>query len=223
MDAGTPTPVASYTVTVDKPALTSDLDAHAQLEVSIAPNGFRGSITLSAAGLPADVTASFGNDTLTLDGATSATTSVTLATTSSTKPGALPFSITATSSAGHASASSTLTVKSAITITIPQGADQLGGTTGNPYKTAFGPYPIMIAAPPGISSSNTVTVRFYNADTVAHEIHASSPLAGFGHDPGSIPPQSMDSYVRHVNTTGTYDFYLHDQNAAITVGRIIIR
>jgi hypothetical protein len=26
-----------------------------------------------------------------------------------------------------------------------------------------------------------------------------------------------------VNATGTYDFYLHDQNAAITIGRIVIQ
>jgi hypothetical protein len=223
MDSGTPVQTASYAVSVDKSSITSELLAHAQLSVSIAPNGFRGTVTLSAEGLPSDVSASFGSATLTLDGATTETTTATLSTKSSTKPGDAPFAIVATSSAGQASAPSSLTVKSAITIDIPQGADQLGGTTNNPYRTAFGTYPIVITAPQGISGSNPVTVRFYNADNVSHEIHASSPGAGFAHDPGSIAPQSMDRLVRQVKTTGTYEFYLHDQNAAITVGRIIIQ
>jgi hypothetical protein len=216
-------PPAVYAVSVDKTSLASDLLAQSQLSVAIAPNGFRGAVTLSASGLPADVAASFANESLTLDGATTATTTVTLETKSSTKPGDHPFSILVTSSATQAHASSTLTVASAITIDIPQGANQLGGTQSNPVRTAFGSYPIVISAPQGISAGSPVTVRFYNADNVSHEIHASAPGAGFPHDPGSIAPQSMDRLVRKVNTTGTYDFYLHDQNAPITVGRIIIQ
>jgi hypothetical protein len=223
MDSGAPQPTANYAVSVDKPTLAADLIAKADLTVSIAPNGFTGSVALSVVGLPTDVQASFADASLTLDGTTTATTKLTLTTASNTAPGDLPFSVVGTAGSATKSAPSTLTVHSAITIDIPQGVIGLGGTQTNPYKTAFGTYPITITAPQGISSTTPVTVRFYNADTQSHEIHASAPLAGFAHDPGSIAPQSMDRLVRNVTMKGTYDFYLHDQNGPATVGRIIIQ
>jgi hypothetical protein len=223
VDSGAPAQVASYVVSVDKTALASDLLTESTLHVAIAPNGFSGAVTLSVVGLPTDVDVAFTNGTLTLDGSTSATTALKLTTHTSTKPGDAPFSIVATSSAGTQSTPATLTVNAAITIQIPSGVGGLGGTLANPYRTAYGAYPMMISAPAGISSTTPVTVRFYNADNVSHEIHASSPLAGFAHDPGSISPMSMDRLVRNVTVAGTYDFYLHDQGGPATVGRIIIQ
>ena len=221
-DAGT-TVTASYKVAVDKATVASDLLSSVELMVTIDPAGFKGSVALSASGLPTDVTATFASATMNLDGTTPMTSKVTLSTLTSTKPGDAPFAIVATSSAGTQSAKSTLTVNSVLTIKIPQGVIGLGGTTGNPYKTAFGTYPIMIAAPTGISSQTPVTVKFYNADNTSHEIHASSPGAGFPHDGGPISAMSMDNTVRKVNTKGTYDFYLHDQGGAATVGRVVIQ
>lgn len=223
MDSGAPTHAAAYAVTVDKSTIASELLAQSTLNVTVAPNGFSGAVTLSAEGLPSDVDVAFASPSLMLDGTTSVTTKVTLSTHSSTAPGAIPFSIVATSGTAKMGAPSTLTVNSALTINIPSGVNNLGGTQGNPYRTAFGTYPITIKAPQGISAASPVTVRFYNADSVSHEIHASAPGAGFPHDPGSIAPQSMDRLVRKVTATGTYDFYLHDQNGPSTIGRIIIQ
>ncbi len=33
----------------------------------------------------------------------------------------------------------------------------------------------------------------------------------------------MDSLVRKVNSKGLYDFYLHDQNAPKTIGRLAVQ
>jgi len=38
-----------------------------------------------------------------------------------------------------------------------------------------------------------------------------------------IPPNSMSSNVREVNSAGTYNYYLHDEGAAETVGQIVIQ
>ena len=224
-DSGSVTPpqTAAYAVSVDKTTIASDLLAASVLTVSIAPNGFQGAVALSVVGLPTDLDAVFAPASLTLDGTTTATAKLTLTTHTSTKPGDAPFSVVATSGSGTQSAPSTLTVHSAITIQIPSGANQLGGTTTTPYRTAYGAYPIVIAAPTGLSSANPVTVRFYNADNVSHEIHGSAAGAGFPHDPGPFGAQSMDPLVRKVNTAGTYDFYLHDQGGAKTIGRIVIQ
>ncbi len=225
VDSGTVTPpqTAAYTVTVDKPTLASDLLAKSELTLTIAPQGYSGSVALSVMGLPTDVDTVFTPASLTLDGTTTMTAKLSITTHTSTKPGDAPFSVVVTSSSGTQSAPSTLTVHSAITIQIPSGANNLGGTTATPVRTAYGTYPIVIAAPTGISAANPVTVRFYNADSVSHEIHGSAPGAGFAHDPGSFGAGAMDPLVRKVNTTGTYDFYLHDQGGAKTVGRIVIQ
>jgi hypothetical protein len=210
-------------VTVDKATLAADLATSTDVNVSVAPNGYTGTVTLSVTDLPADVKGTFANATLTLDGSTMATAKLTLATATSTAPGNLALNVVATAPEGAHQAAIAMTVNSAITITIPKGVIGLGGTQTNPVKTAFGSYPITITAPQGISGTTPVTVRFYNADTSSHEIHASAPGAGFAHDPGSISPQSMDNLVRHVNTKGTYDFYLHDQGGPATVGRVVVQ
>ena len=46
---------------------------------------------------------------------------------------------------------------------------------------------------------------------------------GFPHDVMPIPPNSMSSNVREVNSAGTYNYYLHDEGAAETVGQIVIQ
>ena len=88
---------------------------------------------------------------------------------------------------------------------------------------AFGDYPMNIIAPKDISAQKPLTVRFFNDDDVAHEIHAASNAQGFPHDPGPIAAHSMDGLVRKVNSKGLYDFYLHDQNAPKTIGRLAVQ
>ncbi len=215
---------ATFTVSLDDTMPAVDLDSKLALTVTVKPNGFVGPVSLVANGLSTGgIAAMLGTSNLTLDGTTNATTTLNLETGTSTPPNALPFTVAAFAPAGTASVSATVTVNAAITIHIPKNVNQLGGTQQNPYTTAFGPYPIPITAPTGISTTKTVKVRFFNDDDIQHEIHASQQAQGFDHDPGPIDPHTMDTDVRQVNATGTYDFYLHDQNVPSTIGRIVIQ
>ena len=113
-------------------------------------------------------------------------------------------------------------MQSVITIHIPAGVNNTGATITNPNTTAFGPYPIALTPPANFGSSSPIVVYFKNDDNVSHEIHADNPQQGFGHDPGPFGAGQMDPYVRKVIAGGTFDFYLHDQNSPITVGRVFI-
>jgi hypothetical protein len=193
------------------------------VQVSVAPNGYTGTIVLATAGLPAGVTTSFDNATLSIDGSSTATATMTVKTADSAPIGDVSFTVTASADGVTKSATLALTVQPEITIHIPAGVNNTGATVTNPNSTAFGPYPITISAPANLSTSNTITVNFFNDDTVSHEIHADDAAQGFGHDPGPFGPNSMDPFVRQVNSTGTFDFYLHDQGAPITIGRLFVQ
>jgi hypothetical protein len=222
--SGSSMPAVMLNVSVDQGTISSQLMASSTVHVSVAPNGYSGSATLSVASLPTGVTGTFDNATVSLDGSASATATLTLKTADSATPGPANVEVDATAGGMTFKTTIALTVESAITVHIPVGVNNMGGTTSNPVTTAYGPYPIKIAEPVGgISSSNTVDVYFFNDDSVSHEIHASDDQEGFAHDPGSIAPMSQDKLVRHVNTAGSYNFYLHDQGAPITVGLITIQ
>jgi len=203
--------------------LSMQLLATATVQVSIAPNGYSGSVDLTAGTMPSGVTAAFDKPTLTLDGETAATATLTITTATSAPPGSVPLAVNATAGGMTQSTAVSVTVESTITLHIPAGVNSTGATVSNPNTTAYGPYPITIVAPQGISAQNPVTVYFQNDDNVSHEIHADDQAQGFGHDPGSFGAGKMDPYVRQVNAAGTYDFYLHDQGAPITPGRVFIQ
>ncbi len=222
--SGSSMPTPDLTVSVDKSTLQSQLMASSTVHVSVAPNGYIGMASLALGSMPSGVTGTFDNPTVALDGRTTATATLTLKTATSTPPGAVNIDVDATAmGANPGKATVALTVQSVITVHIPAGVNNMGGTISNPVTTAYGPYPMKITAPQGISDQNPVTVYFFNDDSVSHEIHASADQEGFAHDPGPIPPMSMDSLVRNVNTTGSYNYYLHDQGAPITVGLIEIQ
>jgi plastocyanin len=204
-------------------AVSVQLMATATVQVSVAPNGYSGSVDLTAGTLPTGITAAFDKPTLTLDGETTATATLTLTTATSAPPGAAPVTVNVTAGGMTQSTLVSVTVESTITLHIPSGVNNTGATVSNPNTTAYGPYPITIVAPSGISASNPVTVYFMNDDDVSHEIHADDQAQGFGHDPGSFGAGKMDPYVRQVNAAGTYDFYLHDQGSPITPGRVFIQ
>jgi hypothetical protein len=214
---------ATFTVQLEASSIPIDLATSIDVNVAVQPNGYKGNVTLKVGSFGPGVTAVLKSTNVTLDGATTANTTLTITTTSAAPPGDTPFTVSAIVAAGTRTADATLTVESAITITIPAGVDGMAGTLANPYKMAFGPYPTNITAPAGISGLNPVTVRFYNADNKAHQIHAGQNAQGFIHDPAPIAPNSMDPVVRNVNAKGTYDYYLHDEGSAITVGRIVIQ
>lgn len=217
-------PTPNLAVSVDKATLQSQLMASSAVQVSVAPNGYIGMASLALGSLPSGVTGSFDNAQIALDGRTAATATLTLKTADSAPPGAANIEVDASATGANAGKTTiALTVESVITVHIPMGVDNMGGTTSNPVTTAYGPYPTKITAPQGMSAQNPVTVYFMNDDSVSHEIHASDDQEGFAHDPGPIPPMSMDSLVRMVNTPGSYNYYLHDQGAPITVGLIEIQ
>jgi plastocyanin len=198
--------------------------ASTTVTVSVAPNGYSGTVDLTAGSMPAGITAAFDKPTLTLDGETTGTATLTITTATNAAPGNAPLAVSAAVSGGtNVSTAVALTVESTITLHIPAGVNDTGATVSNPNTTAYGPYPITIVAPAGISASNPVTVYFMNDDIISHEIHADDAAAGFGHDPGAFGAGKMDPYVRKVNAAGTYDFYLHDQGAPITPGRLFIQ
>ena len=85
-DSGAPARTASYVVSVEDNRAITSIFTESTLNVTIAPNGFSGAVTLSVVGLPTNVDI-ITNGTLSIDGSTSATTALKLTTHTSTKPG----------------------------------------------------------------------------------------------------------------------------------------
>jgi hypothetical protein len=215
---------ATFVVSLDTASPQIDLDDALDLTVTIAPMGYVGPVNLAINNLGnGGITGDFASKKVTLDGTTDAKVKLTLTTMSSTPPGSLDFSVSGIVATGAKTASATLTVKPAITIVIPKNVYGLGGTKDNPYKMAFGDYPMNVIAAQDISDAHPLTVRFFNDDDIAHEVHAANQAQGFPHDPGPIPAHSMDGLVRKINSKGLYDYYLHDQNAAATIGRLAVQ
>ena len=215
---------ATFKVSLDTASPQIDLDDVLDMTVTIAPMGYVGPVNLAINNLGnGGITGDFASKKVTLDGVKDVTVKLTLTTMSSTPPGTLDFSVTGTVATGAKASSAKLTVKPAITIVIPKDVYGLGGTKDNPYKMAFGDYPMNVVAAQDISDAHPLTVRFYNDDDIAHEVHAANQAQGFPHDPGPIPAHSMDGLVRKINSKGLYDYYLHDQNAAATVGRLAVQ
>jgi plastocyanin len=212
---------ATFEVSLDNETPGADLRDSVDLTVLIAPNGYVGPVALAVEGLPADVSAELGSAMAVLDGETTEAVDLTLTTISSTQAGDLGFTVTGTVETGVKSAAGTLSVRPVITILIPQGLAGMQGQPGSPNTTAFGDYPTTIKALPGMSAQNPVTVNFFNADNVPHQIHAEYDAQGFPHGTQDIVPGQLDPLVRQVSSPGTYDYYPHDIGPSI-LGRIVI-
>lgn len=212
MDSGGQAPPGNVSVALSDTTPNVDLWSHVDLGVTINATNFMGPVSLATMGLPSDIAASFDNATPTLTGpTTSVKLTLTTKSTAPIGPTQVGINVTATGASAHG-ATCVLTVNPVITITIPAGVDQMQG------NSAFGPYPITVSAPP----SFPVTINFYNADSVGHEIHADQATEGFFHGNGLIPPGGMDA-PRNVTQADTYDWYLHDENGPQNVGRIVIQ
>jgi hypothetical protein len=210
-------PTGSVALMLASSTLDVNLLASVEVPVTVSATNFTGTVELSTQGLPSDVTATFDNPSVAV-GATGASAKLTLATLSSTVSGPVSFSVVATAGSITGNATASLTVHPKITIDIPVNADANQGTTSNPRTDAFGAYPIVIAAP----MSFPVTVIMHNSDSTPHEIHAGQAAEGFPHGAGDIAPGGNDA-PRNVTQAGTYSWYLHDQGAATTLGRIVIQ
>jgi len=195
---------ADFLISADA-AASIELRDSADVTVSIDPNGYVGAVALTLANVPGDVDASLDLPSITLDGTTPETVTVTVASASNSETGAFAISVVGTVSEGTASGDMSVTIEPVITIIIPQNLADFAGE-----MNAFGPYPTVIKAPPNLSDESTLTVKFFNDDTVPHEIHADADDAGFGHGDGPIAPGSFDAVVRQINQTGEFGYYPHD-------------
>lgn len=226
VDSGVSTP--AFDIMLDKTTADSELRATVDIQVTVAPKNFTGTVALDVQNLPAGVTAKFASASLSVTGNAGQTTMLTLTVASDTAPNLANLMVRGTSGSNVGSAALGLNVKPILTIAIPTNVDALKGTSGNPSTNAFGSYPIVITAPTNITAT-PVEVRFLNKDSSGHCIHASNPGQGFAHDPVTngvcnalIPQNGMSGQQRKVNALGTYTFYLHDQGD-LTRGQVMIK
>jgi hypothetical protein len=203
---------ATFEIAVNASDTTLELRDSTELEITVTPNGYVGTVLVGIAGLPTDVTSTISPTMVELDGSTTATATLSIESASDTVTGDFAFTLNAAAPEGTKSVTANLTVAPVITIYIPADLASYSGS-----NTAFGPFPTMIKALPGMSASNTISVRFFNQDSVPHEIHASAPDQGFPHGNGDIDPNSFDGQTRNVNAPGTYDFYPHDLANGTTI------
>jgi hypothetical protein len=212
---------ASYVVTLDDGAPELELRDDTQLTVSVAANGYVGDVGLVIEGLPPDVEAALATTSISLEGNDTEEVTLSVSTRSDTVTGTFPFSVIAFSEGGDVTGDASLTVLPIITIVIPENLASYASDP--PDQTAFGDYPTIVRALPDMSPENTITVNFYNADSVSHEIHADAGDFGFGHGNQPIPPLSLDPVVRNVNAPGQYDYYPHDLGVPNIIGRVLIQ
>lgn len=208
----------SFEVMTDKTSYDVELRSKVTVQVTIAPQGFSGTVNLAVSGLATGVTGAFNPSSVSVSGTTGATSMLTLTTLESVLPAATPFTVTATSGSTSATAAPSLNVLPQITIEIPTNVAALAGTGGTPSTDAFGNYPITINAPANFGTNNPIVVKFVNNDSAPHCIHASNATQGFPHDSVTNgvcnTPMSQgdtDKTAHNINTKGSYTFYLHDE------------
>lgn len=213
---GTSTPTANggtFAVAISSATLSSELQMTTAIPITITPSGgFTGTVTLSATGLPAGVTGTFAPTSVDISGTTPMTAMYTLDVPSSVTPttAASSMMLTGTSGASTADAPLALTVERKITIAIPMNCEA--------DTTAFGTTPIVINSG-GISASSPIEVDFVNQDTSAaagHIVHSTNTANGFFHGDTANPVQPNKSDApRLVTGTGSYPFYMHNENTSI--------
>lgn len=216
LDGGAQT--ESFHVMTDKTTYAVELRSTVVVQVTVAPQGFTGAVSLAVSGLTTGVTGAFNPASVSVSGTTGATSMLTVTTLESVLPATTPFTITATSGSATATSAPSLNVMPQITIQIPTNVEALAGTSGNPSTNAFGNYPIVLNAPANLSATNPLVVNFINNDSAPHCIHASNATQGFPHDAVTngvcntlMNKGQMDQTAHNVNTKGSYAFYLHDE------------
>jgi glucuronoarabinoxylan endo-1,4-beta-xylanase len=174
------TATSSFTLAPSTPTLSVTQGSSATDTISVTPeNGFSGSVTLAASGLPSGVTATFGTNP------TTGSSVVTFAASSTAAAGTSTVTITGTSGSLTASTTVALTVSakatvgfslspSSSTLTVKQGASgsetisvtDIGGFTGSVAFTASG-LPSGVTAAFSPASSTTSSVLTLTASSTA--------------------------------------------------------
>jgi hypothetical protein len=208
----------SFQVMTDKTSYNVELRNTVVVQVTIAPQGFTGTVNLAVSGLSTGVTGAFNPTSVSVSGTTGATSMLTVTTLESVIPATTPFTVTATSGSSTANAAPSLVVMPQITIQIPTNVAAKAGTTATPSTDAFGNYPIVINAPANFGTNAPIVVKFLNNDSSPHCIHASNATQGFPHDAVTngvcntlMSKGQYDQTAHNVNTKGSYLFYLHDE------------
>lgn len=208
----------SFQVMTDKTSYDVELRSTVTVQVTVAPQGFTGTVNLAVSNLATGVSGTFNPTSVSVSGTTGATSMLTLTTLETVVPAATPFTITATSGSSNATSAPSVNVLPQITIQVPTNVSALAGTSGNPSTNAFGNYPITINAPTNFGTNNPIVVRFVNLDSAPHCIHASNSTQGFPHDSVTngvcntpMAKNDVDKTAHNVNTKGSYLFYLHDE------------
>ncbi len=216
VDSGTSTGTStggtsgSFALSLGSGALASELMATNDVTVTLTPaGGFTGAVALSATGLPSGVTATFSPASADLtSGPATVTMTVTVPSTITPFATAQTVSVVGSGAGGATgNAPLALTVKRALTLTIPKNVE----ATPN----AFGTAAIVIHAGT-IGAGNAITINVVNKDTsvaAGHIFHSSNTANGFFHgDTGNpVAPGAKDA-VRNVTGTGTYPFYMHGES-----------
>ena len=182
---------ANYTLSVSPSSVTENQGAAATTTVSVAPvNGFTGSVSLAASGLPSGVTAAFS------PASTTTTSTLTLTASSTATTGTSTVTITGTSGSLTHTATVSLTVNA-----VGGTATQLLGNTGFETGTAS-PW----AASSGVISNST-----------SEPPHAGSWdawLNGYGSAHTDTLSQAVT--IPAGKTSATFAFYLHIDTAETT-------
>lgn len=208
---------ATFSLSLSQPAATIELRDSVDVVVTVAANGYVGTVTLDVAGLPADVDASLAAPSVTLSGSGSETVTLTLSSASDSQTGDAPYTVTGTVPSGSKDTQGALTIEPVLTVEIP--ANLADFISDPPDTTAFGAYPTLVKALPDMNQT-PITVRFHNNDDIPHEIHADG-TNGFFHSQSQIGPGQFDD-DRQITGPGTYDYYPHDLGTGI-LGRIKIQ
>jgi hypothetical protein len=214
---------ATFVISLSDMTPKMELRATLKLTISIAANGYRGPVTLSTEGLPADLSVTLERITVTLTGAGTESIALMLTSPSTSTSGDSPFKVRGTADTGVVSTSATLTIQPTITFTIPPGTADMAATATAPITTLFGDYPTIVNATANLTTT-PITVRFFNADSVPHNVHGDLPQYGFFHDnvggagvlAGAFGPD------RHLISAQTYNFSLHDTGEKIR-GRLVVQ
>ena len=208
----------AFQIMTDKTSYSVELRATVQVQVTIAPLNFTGTVNLAVNGLSTGVTGAFNPPSVSVSGTTGATSMLTLTTLESVIPATTPFTVAATSGTNTATSAPALAVLPQITIQIPTNVAALAGTSATPSTKAFGNYPIVINAPANFGTNAPIVVKFINNDSAPHCIHASNATQGFPHDAVTngvcntlMQKGQFDQTAHNVNTKGSYLFYLHDE------------
>jgi hypothetical protein len=182
-------PAGQFTVTLGSAAISSDLSAKVDVDVTVAPaKGFTGEVDLAVNGLSSGVTAapvhvSLGGGAvqakLTFD--TAATANVTPRDTT------VPITVVATSGKETANVAATFKVLPKLTLYIPLNVQALYTAPGGPLRPewgeAFGPN----NKPLRTQADNPIAIAVFNKDTKPHTIHG--PNAAFPHGDLTTPIQ----------------------------------